>query len=193
LTTTPAEIAKAALRERAHAQRATLSASSRAEAAAAAAEHFAAGVEIGSDATIAAYWPIRDEIDCRPLLVQLMDALRPVCLPVTNGDDNPLEFRLWQQGAPLYEAGFGTLAPPEGAPVVLPDAIIIPLLGFDGRGTRLGYGKGYYDRTIAALPRRPMLIGYAFAVQELPDIPREEHDVPLDLVVTDAGVKRFAH
>jgi 5-formyltetrahydrofolate cyclo-ligase len=77
------------------------------------------------------------------------------------------------------------------APRGEPDIILMPLLGFDAAGTRLGYGGGYYDRTLAALHKRPKLIGLAFAVQELPLIPRESHDVPLDAVITESGLRQF--
>jgi 5-formyltetrahydrofolate cyclo-ligase len=122
-----------------------------------------------------------------------MDSFQPVCLPVVLGDDMPLELRLWEQGTPLYEAGFGTLAPSELAPQVEPDVILMPLLGFDARGTRLGYGGGYYDRTLEKLSKRPRLVGVAFAVQELDHIPREAHDVPLDVIVTEQGARTFEH
>src|SRR5690348_310693 len=131
-------------------------------------------------------------MDCQPILVRLMDTLQPVCLPVVLGDGEPLSLRLWEPHAPLYEAGFGTLAPSEFAPAVEPDLIIMPLLGFDARGTRLGYGGGYYDRTLERLSKRPRLIGLAFASQEIASIPRELHDVPLDAVVTEQGARSFA-
>jgi len=134
---------------------------------------------------------IKDEMDCSPILVRLMDQMQTVCLPVVLGDDQPLELRVWEQGTPLYEAGFGTLAPSETAPHIEPDVIVMPLLGFDSRGTRLGYGGGYYDRTLARLSKRPRLIGLAFSAQELPEIPREPHDIPLDAIVTERGVRNF--
>jgi len=189
----PIEAQKAKLRETAHARRAALDYSDRAEAAKAAARHFTTGIDIGEDTVIAAYWPIRDEIDCKPLLAQLMDSFRHVCLPAVLGDGQPLQFRLWEQGESLYEAGFGTLAPPQSAPIVEPDVIVVPLLGFDKNGTRLGYGKGYYDRTLETMSKTPVLVGYAFAVQEIEEIPHEVHDVPLDYLVTEAGVRRFRH
>jgi 5-formyltetrahydrofolate cyclo-ligase len=109
------------------------------------------------------------------------------------GDAMPLQFRHWREGEPLYPGGFGTLVPDELASVLQPDLVIIPLLGFDKTGTRLGFGKGYYDRTIAVMDKRPTLVGYAFAAQELDSIPREPHDVPLDYLVTEAGVRQFVH
>ena len=185
------EEAKAALRLKARATRAALSNSARADAAKIVAGHFFAKVKLEPNEIVAGYWRIRDEMDCQPILIQLMDSFQPVCLPVVLGDDEPLELRLWEQGAALYEAGFGTLAPSEMAPHVEPDVIITPLLGFDNRGTRLGYGGGYYDRTLARLSKKPRLIGIAFAVQELNEIPREEHDVPLDAIVTEEGIRFF--
>lgn len=185
------EDTKAGLRRAAIAQRAALGASDRKAAATAAAAHFLNGIELTLDQMVAAYWPIRDEIDCRPVLAHLMDNFQPVCLPAVVGDEVPLVFRRWEVGAALYEAGFGTLGPPEEAATVVPDVIIIPLLGFDKNGNRLGYGKGHYDRTIAAMTKKPILIGYAFAAQNLPDIPAEQHDVPLNYLVTENGVRRF--
>jgi len=110
---------------------------------------------------------------------------------VVVGDGQPLELRRWEQGAALYPAGFGTLAPDELAAVVEPDVILMPLLGFDKHGTRLGYGGGYYDRTLGRISKKPRLIGFAFALQEFDHIPRGPHDVPLDAVVTEKGVAWF--
>jgi 5-formyltetrahydrofolate cyclo-ligase len=185
------EEAKAALRKEAHRRRAQLHPSLRLDAARDAVGHFLAHVALAEREVVAAYWPIRDELDIKPLIVKLMDAGQPVALPVVLGDDEPLELRLWQDGAPLYEAGFGTLAPEDSAPRVEPDLILMPLLGFDKHGTRLGYGGGYYDRTLAHLPKRPRLVGFAFARQEVDHIPREAHDVPLDAIVTELGVRVF--
>ncbi len=185
------EEAKASLRSEAHKRRAQLHPSLRADAARDAVGHFLHGVDVGKSEIVAAYWPIRDELDIKTLIGKMMDAGQPVCLPVVMGPEQPLELRLWQEGAPLYEAGFGTLAPEDGAPHVEPDVILMPLLGFDRRGTRLGYGGGYYDRTLAHLTKRPRLIGFAFARQEVEYIPRQAHDVPLDTVVTELGVRNF--
>jgi 5-formyltetrahydrofolate cyclo-ligase len=185
------EEAKAALRIEAHKRRAQLHPSLRGDAARDAISHFLEAVEVGEGEIVAAYWPIRDELDIKSLIGKLMDAGQPVCLPVVLGDEQPLELRLWQEGAPLYEAGFGTLAPEDGAPRVEPDVILMPLLGFDRYGTRLGYGGGYYDRTLAHLQKRPRLIGFAFARQEIDRIPRQAHDVPLDAIVTELGVRHF--
>lgn len=185
------ERAKAALRIKAHDLRAAMSHFAREEASKAACLHFFEGVPLAEGEVVAAYWPIRDEMDCQPILVRLMDSGQPVCLPVVIGDGAPLELRLWEDGAPLYPAGFGTLAPEDLAPKAEPDVILIPLLGFDDRGTRLGYGGGYYDRTLAQLAKRPRLVGLAFAAQQVDHIPRDAHDIPLDVVVTENGVTHF--
>ena len=185
------EEAKAVLRTRAHAQRAAISHDARVDASKAVSSHFFNGIVLDPGAIVAAYWPIRDEIDCQPIIVRLMDSGQPVCLPVVLGDGLPLELRLWEDGAALYPSGFGTLAPEENAPKVEPDVILMPLLGFDKHGTRLGYGGGYYDRTLSTMSKRPKLVGLAFTAQEYPEIPREDHDVPLDAVVTEDGVRIF--
>ena len=185
------EEAKAALRIRARAARASLDHGERADAALAAARHFFDGIPLQSGDVVAAYWRIRDELDCQPILVKLMDSNQTVVLPVVLGPEEPLDLRVWEQGTSLYESGFGTLAPSELAPKAEPDVVIMPLLAFDARGTRLGYGGGYYDRTLASMKKKPRLIGLAFAAQEIDRIPREAHDVPLDAIVTEAGVRHF--
>ena len=185
------EKAKAALRTTAHANRAALTAEERAEAAKLVTRHFFHSVNLAPTDVVAAYWRIRDELDCQPILIGLMDSDYTVVLPVVMGPDQPLDLRVWEQGASLYEAGFGTLAPSELAPRREPDVVLMPLLGFDKHGTRLGYGGGYYDRTLAAMHKTPRLVGLAFAAQELDEIPREPHDVPLDTIITEAGVRHF--
>tara|TARA_R110002124_G_scaffold114535_14_gene269315 strand:+ start:5877 stop:6464 length:588 start_codon:yes stop_codon:yes gene_type:complete len=185
------EDVKAGLRLQALAARAALSQASRAEAAAAVVQTFFDSIPLQPDDVVAAYWRIRDELDCQPILVRLMDSNQTVVLPVVLGPDQPLEMRVWEQGASLYEAGFGTLAPSELAPQKEPDIVLVPLLGFDNQGTRLGYGGGYYDRTLAHMKKTPRLIGLAFAAQELDSIPRDSHDVPLDAVITEAGIRHF--
>ena len=185
------EEAKAALRVKARAARALLDSGERADAAEAAARHFFDSIELQKSDVVAAYWRIRDEMDCQPILIRLMDSNQTVVLPVVLGPDEPLDLRVWEQGASLYESGFGTLAPSELAPKAEPDVVLMPLLAFDSRGTRLGYGGGYYDRTLASMKKRPKLIGLAYSTQQLERIPREAHDVPLDAVITETGVVYF--
>lgn len=192
LTDHPIDEQKARLRETARLQRAALSDADRADAAQSAAAHFLAEIQLPADEIVSAYWPVRDEMDCRPLLLRLMNLHYRLCLPVVNTIEIALTFRQWEEQSSLEPSGFGTFAPTDGAPEWTPDHIIIPLLGFDAKGTRLGYGQGHYDRTIAAMPKKPVLIGYAFAAQELPKIPREDHDAPLNYIVTEDGVRKFA-
>lgn len=188
---TTVEADKRALRAEAHRRRFATLPAWRVEASAAAVQHFLSNVPLQPGSVVAGFWPIRDELDIRPLLARLMDSGHRLCLPAVVARDAPLEFREWAKGGALYDAGFGTLAPDADAAQLQPDVMLLPLLGFDRHGTRLGYGGGYYDRTLAALPQRPRLIGFAFACQEFDHIPRDSHDVPLDGVVTEAGARLF--
>ncbi|WP_207101407.1 5-formyltetrahydrofolate cyclo-ligase [Paracoccus shandongensis] len=134
---------------------------------------------------LSGYWPMRGEPDPRPAM-SAHDG--PVCLPVVPGKAVPLVFRRWD-GEALVPGPFGTSHPPDSQPVLRPDVLIVPLAGFDRAGNRIGYGGGYYDRTLQLLRETggATAIGLAFAVQELPDIPAEPFDQPLDMIVTDRG------
>jgi 5-formyltetrahydrofolate cyclo-ligase len=182
---------KSGLRQAAHSARAALSADYRKDAAGAVASHFLSSRSFSSTQTVAGYWAIRDELDCRPILNSLLASARKVILPVVTGQHQPLDLRVWVAGVALEKAGFGTFGPPTDAPRAIPDVLLMPLLAFDKTGTRLGYGGGYYDRTLASLPKKPQLIGLAFAVQEFDEIPRLDHDVPLDAVITETGLRMF--
>ena len=134
---------------------------------------------------LAGYWPMRDEADPRPA----MDAHDgPVCLPVVMAPATPLVFRRFD--GRLEPGGFGTSHPPADAPELCPEVLIVPLAGFDRAGNRLGYGGGFYDRTLERLRRdgTAIAIGLAYAVQEIRAIPAEPTDQVLDLIVTDRGV-----
>lgn len=166
----------------------------RAEASARAAAHALSWLGDVKGEVVALFAPIGTEIDTGPLASGLRAAGARLALPVVVDMKAPLLFRLWSAGEPLVEvAGPGRLSipvPPESAPLVIPDVLVVPLAAFDPGGHRLGYGGGYYDRTLAALRRakRVEALGYAFAVQELPCLPAEPHDERLDAVVTDAGI-----
>jgi 5-formyltetrahydrofolate cyclo-ligase len=136
-------------------------------------------------AVVSGFWPIGREIDIRPLLVALHERGHPIVLPVTPKRGNPLSFRLWRPGDVLEPERFGTFRP-VGEPAV-PDFLLVPLLAFDRRGYRLGYGAGFYDRTLAGLPGRYAL-GVAYAAQEVAEVPAGPSDVALDAVATDNGV-----
>ena len=133
---------------------------------------------------IAGYWPIRGEIDPRPLLLALG---RPIALPVTGPRGSALEFRLWRPGDELVPGPFG-LSEPTG-PRAEPDVLLVPLLAFDACGRRLGYGGGYYDRTIAATGA--LAIGAAYAAQEVAAVPVGPDDRPLAGIVTETDLRYF--
>lgn len=194
-TASPTGIAdrKAALRSDVLARRAHLSTAERAQAAQALADQAA---DLGlppAPALIAGFWPIRDEIDVRPLMAALADAGHPLALPVI-GADGKLLFRMWAPGEALVPAGFGTSEPGPDRPACDPAALLVPLAAFDRTGARLGYGKGHYDGAIARLSARGPLrtVGVAFAVQEVDEVPMEPHDRRLDAVLTEAGLMRFS-
>jgi 5-formyltetrahydrofolate cyclo-ligase len=136
-------------------------------------------------AVVSGFWPIGQEIDIRPLLVALLERGHPIVLPVTPKRGNPLTFRLWRPGDVLQPERFGTFRPVGDEAV--PDFLLVPLLAFDRRGHRLGYGAGFYDRTLAGLPGRYAL-GVAYAGQEVPQVPAGPSDMALDAVATDNGV-----
>lgn len=136
--------------------------------------------------TISGVWPLPGEADPRPALLALAEAGARIALPVTPRRGQPLAFRLWQPGEPLRDGPFGTKEP-AGGETVSPDWLLVPLLAFDGAGRRLGYGAGYYDRTLAGLPGA-LALGFGFACQRMPRVPAGERDVPLAAVATEDGV-----
>lgn len=179
---------KAALRKAAAARRAEVHDPARGAAAAARLLAFLAP-EAGRP--VAGYLPMRTEADPRPVMAAL-SAQTPVGVPVIEGSARPLAFHLWSPGTRLVQSRFGTHVPVEGVPMV-PEVLIVPLLAFDRMGMRLGYGGGFYDRTLARLrDQGPVLaVGFAYAGQEVDHLPAEPTDAPLDAVVTEAGVIRF--
>lgn len=148
------------------------------------------GLGLPPKALVAGYWPLGDEIDARPLMLALAGAGHDLALPVVVGSDSPLEFRRWAPGDDLIDGPHGTLRPTDTAPAVDPAVLLVPLLAFDGAFFRLGYGGGYYDRTLARLRRTGPVtaIGLAFSVQQVPALPLGPWDQPLDMVVTERGV-----
>lgn len=135
------------------------------------------------------YWPFRAEFDPRGLIEWAVAAGRGVALPVVVDRRGPLEYRAWRPGEKLVD-GVWNIPVPEKREIVAPAAVLAPLVGFDRACYRLGYGGGYFDRTLAALSPRPLAIGVGFAVQELETIHPQPFDVPMDLIVTEAGVRR---
>ncbi|WP_118133888.1 5-formyltetrahydrofolate cyclo-ligase [Oceanicella sp. SM1341] len=135
------------------------------------------------------YLPIRTEIDPRPAMEALLDRGLRVCVPVIVEKATPLAFREWNPGAALVPGPFGAAVPAEGA-WLEPDLLLVPLVSFDAGRNRLGYGGGFYDRTLAQLRARgPRLaLGFAYEGQRCAAVPLEPTDAPLDAVVTEAGV-----
>lgn len=138
---------------------------------------------------VSAYMAIQTEIDPMAAMVELHENGRIIALPVIQGKDRPLLFREWAPDAAMIEGDFGALIPRGGAEL-RPDLIIAPLVAFDRAGNRMGYGGGFYDRTIAQLRKSAPLraIGFAFAGQEVPQLPVEPTDQPLSALVTETGV-----
>jgi 5-formyltetrahydrofolate cyclo-ligase len=137
---------------------------------------------------VSAYWPMGSEIDPRPLMRRLHEAGHPIALPVVVGRGRPLVFRAWRPGEPLEPAGFGTRVPRADRAELRPRVLIVPLLAFDRAGYRLGYGGGFYDRTLTRLRRagETLALGAAYAAQELAQVPHDTDDQRLDWVVTEA-------
>ena len=148
-------------------------------------EHVLREMPPPAGAVVSGFWPMGQEIDIRPLLHALHTRGHPIVLPETPKRGNPLIFRLWQPGAVMVAERFGT-SRTDGA-VMAPDFLLVPLLAFDRRGYRVGYGAGYYDRTLAGLPGRTRL-GVAYAAQELDEVPAGPYDAKLDAVATERGV-----
>lgn len=182
---TEAAAAKAEARREAERRRAEAHAAGQGEAGA----HLLDALAAFRGRAVAGYWPMRTEIDPRPAMAALANQ-GPVALPVVVGPGRPLLFRRWTPGAALVPGVFGTRVPGEDAEPVRPEALIVPLLAFTDRGERLGYGGGFYDRTLAALRAEggAFAVGFAFAAQRLDALPLEPTDEPLDLVATEMGI-----
>jgi 5-formyltetrahydrofolate cyclo-ligase len=154
-----------------------------------------AGLKIDRDTIISAYWPMRDELDTRKLLVKLHGEGTQCALPVMQHKDKPLSFRRWRPSDVLEEASFGVAEPMSDQPILIPEIMLVPLLAVDGNGNRLGYGGGYYDRTL--LQRRQgregpvVAVGVAYDAQRVPVVPHDEGDARLDWLITEQGFKRF--
>lgn len=182
--------AKALLRKNALAQRAAMDPIQRVEASLTLSE-LVDGLNLPQDAVVAGFWPIREEIDPRPLLDRLRARGHRLCLPVVA--EPHLLFRVFDRETGFEPAGFGTMAPGPCADEVIPDVLLMPLAAFDGAGNRIGYGKGHYDTAITAIERQGAIlcIGLAFEAQEVDHIPAEPHDRRLDGILTEGGFRSF--
>jgi len=134
-------------------------------------------------------WPHRNEYDFRHLAAALRRRGASTALPVVVAPKSPLIFREWAPGVELAKGPLG-IAYPVDSPELIPDHVLLPMLGWDGDGYRLGYGGGFFDRTLASLAKRPQVIGLAYEQAYLPTIHPQPHDIPMDFVVTERGVYR---
>jgi 5-formyltetrahydrofolate cyclo-ligase len=148
-------------------------------------------VPFARGAIVAGYWPIGEELDVRPLLSELAARGHVTSLPVVTARRASLIFRRWREGDGLEPGAHGILAPSSDAPTVDPDVLIVPLVAFDASGYRLGYGGGYYDRTLASLraSKKILAVGVGFAVQEFPRLPRGPDDQRLDWIVSEIAAR----
>jgi 5,10-methenyltetrahydrofolate synthetase len=145
-----------------------------------------AGVPAGRVASF--YWPFRGEPDLRPWAQRFAARGGRTALPIVVEKGRPLIFRTWRQGEPLGR-GVWNIPIPEGGDEVVPDIVIAPLVGFDPQRYRLGYGGGFFDRTLASLPTRPLVIGIGYAMSRLETIHPLPHDIAMSVIVTEAGVQ----
>jgi 5-formyltetrahydrofolate cyclo-ligase len=139
--------------------------------------------------TLGVYWPFQAEFDPRPLVDRLIAADFATALPVVVDKKGPLEYRRWRPGEPLIDGVWG-IPIPQKREITLPHAVLAPLVGFDQQCYRLGYGGGYFDRTLAALAPRPLAIGVGFELSQLDTIHPQDFDIPMDLIVTEAGLRQ---
>ncbi|MBT4879587.1 MAG: 5-formyltetrahydrofolate cyclo-ligase [Alphaproteobacteria bacterium] len=145
---------------------------------------------------VASFWSIGTEVKTQPILDKLLEKGHICLLPTVRGPEKPLVFRIWTRETEMVIQNFfnsvSIYGPPKKNLVCEPDLILVPLLAFDIHGTRLGYGKGYYDKYIESFrKKKKLIIGLAFAEQEVPFIPVSTHDVPLDFVITEMGCQEL--
>lgn len=183
---TPAFAGKEILRRRMTAERRAL-AKARPDAGRHAARVFMDHVPVPPGATVALYHPMTDELDTKPLAEALLERGFEIALPVTPSRRGPLTFRAFRDGDPLSADRYGVMTPAETAPEVRPMLIVTPLLAFTRDGKRLGYGGGYYDRTLAALRAEHdvLAVGFAYGAQEVEKMPFGERDQRIDMIVTE--------
>lgn len=148
---------------------------------------------IARDDVVSGFWSMGDEIDLLPLLNRLTARGNICVLPVMKQKNAPLIFREWKPGTEMRHASFGVQEPPETAPEHTPTVVLTPLLAFDLEGFRIGYGGGYYDRTLAALRAAGPVtaIGVAYEAQAVAEVPHDRFDQPLDWIATEIGARKF--
>ncbi|HEY7690084.1 MAG TPA: 5-formyltetrahydrofolate cyclo-ligase [Dongiaceae bacterium] len=151
-------------------------------------DRFLAAIPHDGHATVSAFWPLEDELNTRPLIAALAARNHTIGLPVVVKKGQPLIFRRWTPETALVQGSFRVMTPPPDAPEVVPSLLVVPLLAFDRAGYRLGYGGGFYDRTLHKLrgaDGKVLAVGVALSAQEVPSVPRDDTDQPLDWIVTE--------
>jgi 5-formyltetrahydrofolate cyclo-ligase len=136
-------------------------------------------------------WPIRAEVDCQPLILRLLAVGWQAAMPVVVERDAPMCFFAWDPVVPMTEDPHG-IPVPLSAEVPVPSVLLLPLVAYDAAGYRLGYGGGYFDRTLARCSTRPVTLGVGYALGRVDSIHPAAHDIPLDIVVTEAGLQHFS-
>jgi 5-formyltetrahydrofolate cyclo-ligase len=151
-------------------------------------------VELAEGAIVSAYWPMGDELDPRPLIHRIQAAGHTIGLPVVVAKGAPLIFRDWTPETRFVPGGFKTEVPEATAPEVVPTVLLVPLLAFDLKGYRLGYGGGFYDRTLTKLRAAGKItaIGFAYEGQLVGEVPRADYDQPLDAILTEHTFRRIS-
>jgi len=181
---------RAALRREKIAARHAMTAVEHAQASQAIIGHLETLLQARVPATVGFCWPIRREVDCRPLVERLLAAGWHAAMPTVVAPASPMQCRVWTPGAPMTVDPFG-IPVPAGTATCVPDVLLLPLVAFDAAGYRLGYGGGYFDRTLAILRPLPLTIGIGFECGIVASITPGPHDVPLDCVVTETGIRAF--
>lgn len=183
---------KKALRARMRERRAAVISEQGPQLAAAIAAHGVAFLEAANRSIVSAFSSMPDELDTRPIMLGLAADGYRVALPVLQGKGKPLLFRAWAPGDAMNEGLWGIREPKDDKPVLAPDIFLVPLLAFDRQGWRLGYGGGFYDRTLReARSTRPVVaVGFALDEQEVDAIPHLDYDERLDWVLTPSGPRR---
>lgn len=149
--------------------------------------HIGAGFVLPAESVVGFCWPFKNEFDVRFAVRDFRARGAVAALPEVVDKASPLQFRRWWPGAPMTK-GVYDIPFPQGTELLVPDVAFVPMNGFDARGFRLGYGGGYFDRTLAAQVPRPVAIGIAFECARLPTIYPQPHDIAMDFVVTEAGI-----
>ena len=180
---------RAAERKRLIALRLALTSSERAEHASLVADELYRLIPQSRDTVVSLYWPFRGEPDLRPVMHWAQAASLRAALPVVVAKGQPLVFREWTPES-RFERGVWNIPFPADGDIITPTVVVAPLVGFDAAGYRLGYGGGFFDRTLAAMSTKPLVVGVGHTAQQIPTIYPQPHDIPMDWIVTGQGAPR---